>query len=137
MARLLHHCMLQQHPSIATSSLGITAEVMPGRLVCPASQTMCNGCCAEDSGSKVSSEKAYPKALVLCPTRELANQIYEESRKFAYQTGLRPLVIYGGAPSGFQVSSHAAMYQCICSFSKPALKLGRRYCYLLMQGIID
>ena len=51
------------------------------------------------------SEKASPKALVLCPTRELANQIYEESRKFAYQTGLRPLVIYGGAPSVFQVSS--------------------------------
>ena len=75
--------------------------------VCPAipgCQMVCNGCCAEDSGSKAFSEKAYPKALVLCPTRELANQIYEESRKFAYQTGLRPLVIYGGAPSGFQVT---------------------------------
>lgn len=40
---------------------------------------------------------------MVCPTRELANQIYEEGRKFTYQTGLRPLVIYGGAPSGYQV----------------------------------
>lgn len=39
----------------------------------------------------------------MAPTRELANQIYEESRKFTYNTGLRPLVIYGGAPSAFQV----------------------------------
>ena len=78
---------------------------MPGWQLILRCQKLCNGCCAEESGSKAFSEKAYPKALVLCPTRELANQIYEESRKFSYQTGLRPLVIYGGAPSGFQVSS--------------------------------
>ena len=45
---------------------------------------------------------AYPRALILAPTRELANQIYEESRKFTYKSGLRPVVCYGGAPSGFQ-----------------------------------
>ena len=44
------------------------------------------------------SRKAYPIALVLSPTRELTCQIHEEARKFAYQTGLRPVVIYGGAP---------------------------------------
>lgn len=55
------------------------------------------------------SRKAFPSALVLAPTRELSSQIYEEARKFAYQTGLRAVVVYGGAPVVEQVRSFASV----------------------------
>eukprot|EP00929_Paragymnodinium_shiwhaense_P090676 TRINITY_DN5082_c0_g1_i1.p1 TRINITY_DN5082_c0_g1~~TRINITY_DN5082_c0_g1_i1.p1 ORF type:complete len:637 (+),score=131.14 TRINITY_DN5082_c0_g1_i1:94-2004(+) len=41
--------------------------------------------------------KAVPCGLVLAPTRELAAQIHVESRKFAFQTGIRCCIVYGGA----------------------------------------
>lgn len=47
--------------------------------------------------------KAFPLALVLSPTRELSCQIFEECRKFCYETGVRPVVVYGGAPVYDQV----------------------------------
>ncbi|EPQ64322.1 ATP-dependent RNA helicase of the DEAD-box protein family [Blumeria graminis f. sp. tritici 96224] len=47
--------------------------------------------------------KAYPTSLILAPTRELVSQIYEESRKFAYRSWVRPCVVYGGADIGSQL----------------------------------
>merc|ERR1719174_2292949 len=50
-----------------------------------------------------SKRKQHPLALVLAPTRELATQIFEESRKFSYRSRVRPCVVYGGAHVGEQM----------------------------------
>jgi hypothetical protein len=59
--------------------------------------------------------KAFPLALVLSPTRELSSQIYDEARKFTYQTGVRPVVVYGGAPQQQQV--RRLFFRSLFSFS--------------------
>ncbi|KAJ8003834.1 hypothetical protein DPEC_G00152520 [Dallia pectoralis] len=56
----------------------------------------------QDNG-KYGRRKQYPLSLVLAPTRELALQIYEEARKFAYRSRVRPCVVYGGADIGQQI----------------------------------
>eukprot|EP00820_Chromera_velia_P008460 Cvel_20512.t1-p1 / transcript=Cvel_20512.t1 / gene=Cvel_20512 / organism=Chromera_velia_CCMP2878 / gene_product=ATP-dependent RNA helicase DBP2, putative / transcript_product=ATP-dependent RNA helicase DBP2, putative / location=Cvel_scaffold1846:30445-38247(+) / protein_length=451 / sequence_SO=supercontig / SO=protein_coding / is_pseudo=false len=45
-----------------------------------------------------------PVMLVMAPTRELAQQIQEESKKFGDLCGIRTAAVYGGAPRGPQVS---------------------------------
>ena len=45
---------------------------------------------------------------MLAPTRELTSQIFEEARKFSYQSGIRPVVVYGGAPVVNQVRAARA-----------------------------
>lgn len=37
------------------------------------------------------------------PKRPAPHQIYDEARKFTFQTGIRPVVVYGGAPVVNQV----------------------------------
>ncbi|KAH1232958.1 hypothetical protein AAZX31_09G098400 [Glycine max] len=46
---------------------------------------------------------AYPQALILSPTRELSCQIHDEAKKFSYQTGVKVVVAYGGAPINQQL----------------------------------
>ena len=49
------------------------------------------------------SEVQAPLALVVAPTRELAVQIYQESKKFSLGTSLRPVVVYGGVSVAYQL----------------------------------
>ncbi|XP_072253487.1 DEAD-box helicase 3 X-linked a isoform X1 [Leuresthes tenuis] len=56
----------------------------------------------QDNG-RYGRRKQYPISLVLAPTRELALQIYDEARKFAYRSRVRPCVVYGGADIGQQI----------------------------------
>ncbi|GER41193.1 DEAD-box ATP-dependent RNA helicase [Striga asiatica] len=58
---------------------------------------------------------AFLFALILSPTRELSMQIHEEARKFAYQTGVKVVVAYGGAPINMQFVAYLLLptFSCI------------------------
>lgn len=49
------------------------------------------------------SRKAYPTILVLGPTRELVSQIFDEAKKFAYRSWVKPCVVYGGSDINTQL----------------------------------
>ncbi len=49
------------------------------------------------------SPERKPIALILCPTRELARQVFTEFTKMAGASGARAVVIYGGTPMEDQI----------------------------------
>ncbi|QDS68158.1 hypothetical protein FKW77_010359 [Venturia effusa] len=51
--------------------------------------------------------RAEPLVLIVCPTRELCIQIFDECRRLCYRTMLRPCVAYGGGPLGQQIEELA------------------------------
>ena len=46
-----------------------------------------------------------PRAIILAPTRELANQIHDTLEPLAAEVGLRTTTIYGGVSAGAQISA--------------------------------
>ena len=61
--------------------------------------------------------RAEPLVLIVCPSRELATQIFNEARRFCYRSMLRPAVIYGGGPIRDQVRYF--LRQCLNGFWHP------------------
>lgn len=57
---------------------------------------------AESFDAATHTVRAEPLVLVVCPTRELATQIFDEARRLCYRSMLRPCVAYGGAPLRLQ-----------------------------------
>lgn len=52
----------------------------------------------------IQSDKRYPQALVVCPTRELCMQIVNEMESFKkFMPGTSVLAVYGGTPIGAQI----------------------------------
>ncbi|XP_061538759.1 probable ATP-dependent RNA helicase DDX4 [Phycodurus eques] len=60
------------------------------------------------------SELQEPEAIIVAPTRELINQIFLEARKFAYGTCVRPVVVYGGVNSRFQLREISKGCNIVC-----------------------
>ena len=48
--------------------------------------------------SQIQAGRAEPLVVIVCPTRELAIQIWDEARRMCYRSMLRPCVAYGGMP---------------------------------------
>ena len=48
-------------------------------------------------------DSQFPEVLIICPTRELALQIYSEARKFVHNTIYKPVVCYEGTSVGHQL----------------------------------
>ena len=53
---------------------------------------------ANGFNAEVDTVRAEPLILVVCPTRELCCQIFDEARRLCYRSMLRPCVVYGGGP---------------------------------------
>lgn len=49
--------------------------------------------------------RAEPLVAIVVPARELAIQIFNETRKFCYRSMLRPCVVYGGGPIRDQIAN--------------------------------
>ncbi|XP_037101349.1 probable ATP-dependent RNA helicase DDX4 [Syngnathus acus] len=60
------------------------------------------------------SEQQEPEAIIVAPTRELIHQIFLEARKFSYGTCVRPVVVYGGVNTGFQLREISKGCNIVC-----------------------
>ena len=54
---------------------------------------------------QLDAKKNHCQALVLVPTRELANQVWEDSKTLLQDTSLKTVAVYGGVGYGKQIEA--------------------------------
>lgn len=87
----------------------------------------------EMKGSFACDPSAGPAMLVMAPTRELCQQIHEESERFGKPAQIKTACVYGGAPRQPQVKNLWAGPQCVVAtpgrlidfLKEGTIKLGR------------
>ena len=84
--------------------------------------------------------QAYPLSLILVPTRELAEQVYKESKKMCFKTGINSVKVYGGVPQDGQI--YALQEGCDILIATPGrlidhIKRNRISLKMISQLIID
>lgn len=57
----------------------------------------------DDYNPETHKVRAEPLVVIVCPTRELAQQIFDEARRLSYRSKLRPVCAYGGVPLRYNI----------------------------------
>lgn len=60
---------------------------------------------SENIGEAEYQDSQDPSVIIVAPTRELALQIHNEAKKFAFRTAIKSVVVYGGTAVQFQLSN--------------------------------
>lgn len=109
----LNNLGYRQMTSIQASSLG---PILNGRDVLAQAKTGSGKTASFAIGllTKLNLRQKKPQALVICPTRELADQVAKEIRKLARMLpNIKVLSLCGGTPIGPQIGSLAHGAHCI------------------------
>ena len=68
--------------------------------------------------TRKSSRENGVKALIICPTRELADQIYKSTKLYGKYLNIRTTVVYGGGEHQLSESQHEERRGHSCGYSR-------------------
>eukprot|EP00449_Zooxanthella_nutricula_P032739 CAMPEP_0198492440 /NCGR_PEP_ID=MMETSP1462-20131121/3424_1 /TAXON_ID=1333877 /ORGANISM="Brandtodinium nutriculum, Strain RCC3387" /LENGTH=471 /DNA_ID=CAMNT_0044221085 /DNA_START=60 /DNA_END=1471 /DNA_ORIENTATION=+ len=97
----------------------------------------------EMKGAMTCDHQNGPAMLVMAPTRELCQQIFEESERFGKPAAIQTACCFGGAPKGQQINRLRTGPQCVCAtpgrladfLREGSIKLGQ--CFYLVLDEAD
>jgi len=87
-------------PAVAQRDIMACAQTGSGKtaaFLLPVVQTLLMNPNTEQQKKNPYGRKAFPKALIISPTRELAQQIHKDCLKFVYRAGLGCACVFGGS----------------------------------------
>ena len=74
-----------------------------------------------------------PSCVALCPTRELAIQIFEETRKFCKGTDLKTTCVFGGAPITEQIRNLSRGIDIVIATPGRLIDILKQHCITLSE----